>query len=135
MKLSERMLKLLFLLVCIPVRIALAVVIGVVLPNAARWTTILAGVLFLVQATTYAVFVLGIRYREKSSFGGEAFWAAARPVMIFLAIMTSVLLFVGTRESVRSAGIIQGTDIVVGISLFLKHNNLRLVHTPSDTAV
>ena len=105
------------------------------MPDAARWTTVVAGALFLLQGIVYTIFVLGIRNRETSSFGGVAFWAAARPVMAVLALATSALLFVGTSETVKFAGVVQGADIAVGISLFLAYRDYRLVHPPPSTAV
>ena len=133
-RLTERKRKFLFFFVCIPVRITLAVVVGVILPSVALlWLNIIFGSLFVLQSIPWIIYIMGKVHRETGAFGGQAFWAPARPMMLICSLSTSALCFAGTKSTLKAGGFVQGADVISGIALYLVHYNLRFVYPPLES--
>lgn len=122
MKLSEvsdSTRKKLFWLVCIPLRIGIALMTALAFPQAAPAVKYVFGIFYLIPVLVWTVYSLGLRHRTSGAFKQNAFWANARPVHAGLWLTASILTFIGTETSFRWAGGAFGADILVGIALWL----------------
>tara|TARA_B100000767_G_scaffold263487_2_gene277337 strand:+ start:15922 stop:16332 length:411 start_codon:yes stop_codon:yes gene_type:complete len=122
MKLSEvsdSTRKILFWLVCIPLRISIALITALAFPNAAPAVKYVFGIVYLIPVIWWSVYILGIKHRTAGAFKQNAFWANARPIHAVLWLTASVLTFIGTTDSYRWAGGAFGADIMVGVALWL----------------
>ena len=110
MKVSEKIRKNLFFFLCVPVRVGIAVFVGVALPVLPYYASIAVGCVMAANELNW----LRILYKGKNEggFGGKAWWQLARPLHVCLHISATILIFL--KEYVISAGIL-GTDVALGI--------------------
>jgi len=126
---DEKRRLLLFALACLPARVAIALVVGLALPKAPRWPSLVAGAILFLVSLSFLSFVLRLRARETGLFKGRAFWAPARPVHAALYLIAAALAFAG-GEALRYAGVVLGADVAVGLALVLVHYEVRVDPPP-----
>lgn len=108
---SARCRALLFFYVCVVVRTALAIWVGVGLPRTALWLTWTTASALLVVALFWTRIVC-IAPRKVGFFGGGIWWTAARPLHIVLYCAAAILIFL--RIYVPAAAVM-GADVSVAV--------------------
>lgn len=127
---EEKNRKILFWALCVPSRIALALVIGLLLKHS-RALSIVGAVLLLLVSLSFLSFVVGFRRRETGFFQGKAYWAPVRPIHALMYLFASILCFVG-GEATSYAGVVLGADVAVGISTWLINYDVRIDKPPVE---
>lgn len=114
---NSRARTILFLTVCIPVRILIAVFTHTLLPKLVAEVSYTPWVTRLIFAVPYIAIGLGfvrttIRNNQVGFFGGNAWWASNRPFHAFLWCMASVFIVWGEYIA---AAVVLYCDILIGL--------------------
>ena len=123
--LSDRARNAIFFTTCLPVRIALAMLILFLLPISPDWLSFVAGAMLVLAAFSWLSFSLGCRTRETGAFGGPAYWAPARLIHAIFFLSSGVLCFLPGKETTTYAGLLLLGDVGVGASNVLVRYDLR----------